>query len=209
MYMRKSPDLIGCRFGKLVVLKFDKYENRKGMWICQCDCGRQVRVSTNGLRCGNTKSCGCKRKESLHNAFSTHGRSGCRLYKIWAGIIQRTENPNNPSYCYYGERGIKVCKAWQDSFRAFEQWALKNGYQDNLTIERIDNDLGYSPENCKWATVKQQCSNRRSNHLITYEGETRTLTQWAEILKISRSTLSSRIFARKWSIEKAFTTKVK
>lgn len=136
-----------------------------------------------------------------------HGMSHTRLYRIRNSMQQRCENPKSISYKRYGARGITLCEEWRQSFQAFYAWAMSHGYADNLTIERIDNDGNYCPENCRWATVKEQQNHTSYNRLITYHGETHNVTQWAEILGIPRTALYNRI-RRSWDIEKALTPKL-
>ena len=136
-----------------------------------------------------------------------HGDSKSRLYKIWLGIKKRCLNKNCKRYYDYGERGISICNEWLE-WSNFKRWALSNGYSDNLSIERIDNDKDYEPSNCKWILKNDQSKNRRFCNWITYNGETHDLTDWAKILGIKRTTLSARIMTRHWDIEKAFTTPV-
>ena len=140
---------------------------------------------------------------------TTHGGSGTRLNKIYRAIKQRCNNPQNPAYENYGGRGITVCAEWLNSFEAFRDWALANGYRDDLTIDRIDNDGPYCPENCRWVTMKQQGNNRRSNRVLTYNGENHTITEWAELTGINLHTLMGRLYVRGWNVEKALTTKVR
>lgn len=131
------------------------------------------------------------------------------MYGIWNNMIQRTTNANNPRYCDYGGRGIEVCKEWKEDFEVFEKWAIENGYAENLTIDRKDNDKGYCPDNCRWATKKEQNLNTRQNHYLTFNGETKSLAEWADITGIKRRILSDRINKLGWSAEKALTTKVR
>lgn len=202
--MGKLIDLTGQRFGRLVVLQYTGKDKRnQARWDCRCDCGNITNVSTQNLKCGNVQSCGCSRK----GINSTHKQSRSRLYKIWCAVVQRTKNPNNPNYAYYGKRGITVCDSWS-TFEPFRDWALENGYSENLTIDRIDNDKGYSPDNCRWIDRKQQAENRRSNHFLIYKGETKTLGQWATQFGMKRTTLCKRL-NNGWSIEEALETPVK
>ena len=129
-----------------------------------------------------------------------------RLYSIYKGMKDRCRYKSNDNYNRYGGRGIRVCEEWLSDFMSFYNWALKNGYKDNLTLDRIDSNGNYEPSNCRWQTYKEQANNTRRNHFITFNNETHTLTQWAEKIGMKRSTLSNRITVKKWSIEKALTT---
>lgn len=130
-----------------------------------------------------------------------------RLYNIWGRMKARCNNPNNDNYHNYGGRGISVCDEWND-YIPFKKWALENGYNDNLTIERIDVNGNYCPENCKWATIKEQSNNKRDNVIFAYNGRNLTLTQWSEVTGIDKSTLWERLNICKWSVEKALTVPV-
>lgn len=145
------------------------------------------------------------RKEKREGWYK-HGGTGTRLYSCWATMKYRCHNTNAQGYKRYGGRGINVCDEWANSFLQFKEWALNNGYADNLTIDRIDNNKGYSPENCRWATAKEQGRNRGDNRLLTLNGETKTLIEWAEIAGIGVATLHSRLFKHGWSLEKSLTT---
>ena len=153
-------ELSGKRYGMLTVVSYDGH----GLWRCKCDCGNEKVIKGSNLLTGHVMSCGCYGKNKLGNHVRKHGGTGTRLYRIWMLMRYRCSNENNPSYKNYGGRGIKVCDEWQDSFIVFRDWALKHGYRDDLTIDRIDNDKGYSPDNCRWIYYKDQPKNRRSNH---------------------------------------------
>lgn len=206
--MGKRIDLTGQRFGRLVVLDFFGYDhNRKALWNCQCDCGNQKVIRANELRCGKTHSCGCLHKQQLAERVTKHGGRGTRLFNIWKNMKSRCYNPKNEKFAIYGGRGITVCEEWISNYIAFRDWSLSHGYADHLTIDRIDNDKGYSPDNCRWATALQQARNKQHNHLIAYKNETKTLAEWAEKLCIDRRIISGRL-KRGWSVEEAFETPV-
>ena len=140
--------------------------------------------------------------------YPEHGLCNSRIYRIWSQMKSRCNNPNSNRYKYYGGRGISVCDTWNADFMTFYHWAIRNGYDDDLTLDRIDNNGQYSPDNCRWITIEAQQNNRRDNYLITYNGMTKTLTQWSTELNINLYTLKDRLNKRNWSVEKAFTTPV-
>ena len=187
--MRKKLDIAGQRYGRLTAIKFcGKDRNGKSMWLCVCDCGKETVCSLNNLRKGNTKSCGCLSREI--KPTKTHGQRKTRLYNIWSLMKNRCADKTLKNY---GGRGITVCDEWQNSFEAFYQWAMQSGYNDNLSIDRIDNEKGYSPQNCRWATNKEQSRNRRTNHYVIYEGEKYLITDLEKKIGLSRKTIARRI----------------
>lgn len=203
-------DLIGRKFGRLTVL--ERYpEKKRGyiQWVCKCQCGNIIVVRSDLLKSGNTRSCGCLSKEihsmrcrELGLARATHKKSNTRLYKIYANMKDRCYNKNNHAYKDYGLRGITICKEWLESFNVFYEWAINNGYEDNLTIDRKDNNLGYSPNNCRWITKTEQCFNTRHNKFITYNNKTQTLKEWTDELGLSYSKIWKRLY-RGWCFERA------
>ena len=146
-----------------------------------CDCGRETIVAQSSLRSGVTQSCGCLMRELSSKRATKHGGRKTRLYRIWDNMKSRCSNPTKGNYKEYGGRGIKVCEEWLHDFAAFRDWALANGYDDALTIDRIDNDKGYSPDNCRWITQAEQNRNQRTNHMVTYHGETKAIREWAQL----------------------------
>lgn len=209
---KPREDLTGNKFGKLTVigLKDKNSKSDKLKWICKCDCGntREICVTTYSLTSGKTKSCGCYQKEvmvDIGKKNRKYKREGYyRLYTIWRGMKKRT---NDKSDLNYGGRGITVCKEWGE-YLNFKEWALNNGYSDELTIDRINNDGNYEPSNCRWATPKEQSNNTRRNVVIEYNGEYKTISEWSNITGIREGAINKRYKAG-WSAEKIFTTPVK
>lgn len=206
-----TQDLTGMKFNRLTAIRpAEKSRTGETRWVCLCDCGKEVIVQSNNLKSGLVKSCGCYRHEYLVEAHTTHGGTKqegkrTRLYSVWVGMRRRCFDKNDAGYQRYGMRGITVCDDWKDDFAKFRAWAVKNGYRPNLTIDRIDNDKGYSPDNCRWTGAKDQARNRRSNRVIAFNGETHILVEWAEITGLPRSTLYDRIVKYSWPVERALT----
>lgn len=199
-------DLTGKRFGRLTVIELDPVrKGRKLYWVCKCDCGNTKSIRSDALLSGITKSCGCYNLECISIRATKHGLSKHPLFKEWTGIKQRCYNPNERYYYNYGGRGITVCDEWLHSPENFINWCLSHGYQKGLTLDRIDNNKGYSPDNCRWTTRKIQANNTRRNRYITYNGETHTVPEWAEILNLKYDVLIHRL-AHGWSVEKAIET---
>lgn len=187
-------DLTGQRFGRLTVIEFAGRDmQRKSRWRCVCDCGTETIVDAYNLKVGHIKSCGCRNRERIGNLNRSHGLRGDPLYPVWRGMKARCNNPNEPAFKNYGGRGIKVCDEWERDFQAFYDWAIENGYNRELSIDRIDNDDGYRPDNCRWVTALEQSNNRRSCYHITYAGETHTISEWSRILGIRYDTLRRRV----------------
>lgn len=192
--MAQKIDLTGQRFGMWTVIKSAENLSSSTMWLCKCDCGTVKPVRTYNLRKGTSKSCGCNSHEHLKNRernYPTDVRIR-RLYESWRNMLQRCNDIHNPGYKNYGGRGIKVCEEWKD-YVTFARWAIKNGYADNLTIDRIDNNKGYCPSNCRWATVHEQINNRRNSRFVSIDGATKTITTWAREFDIEPNTFRRRL----------------
>lgn len=190
--MGKKVEMIGKRFGRLTVLNETERRDKNGniYYECKCDCGKFVTVIGTSLRRKATKSCGCLNREKItkENPFYKD-----KLYRVWASMKGRCYNKNNKAYCNYGAREIYICEEWKKDYAAFRDWAVSNNYKDGLTIDRIDNDKGYSPDNCRWVTMKEQQNNKRCNRKITINGETKTVKEWSEYANIQYATLVRRL----------------
>ncbi len=204
----KVKDMGGCRFTRLLVVdRAESDANGNARWHCQCDCGNTTITSGFTLRNGEAKSCGCLTTEQLKQRNLTHGRTKTPEYTSWASMLQRCENPKNVKYHHYGARGIKVCERWRNFQSFYADMGLRPSPKH--TLERLDNELGYEPKNCAWATKSQQNYNKRDNHLVTYRGQIMPLGM--AILKsgsgVNRSTIQGRL-GRGWSTDAAIDTPV-
>lgn len=170
--MSTVKDLTGQRFGRLTVIRREgATPQRLATWLCRCDCGNECVVCRTCLIAGRTRSCGCLNIERIKEHRTTHKKIKTRLYGVWANMIQRCTNPKHNRYHRYGGRGITVCDEWRNDFQAFYDWAMATGYDENApkgqcTIDRIDNDKGYSPDNCRWADAITQRSNQSNNRKV-------------------------------------------
>ena len=200
-------DLTGQRFGRLLAVRaIPGSRDKPRRWLCRCDCGGESQVVTRDLISGNTTSCGCYIRELHATRLSTHGMSRTPTHVTWASMLQRCNNPNSDKYQYYGGRGVTVCERWH----TFENFLADMGERPSTkhSIDRIDNDRGYNPDNCQWVTMRKQNRNRRSNIEIEYNGETMCLTDWADRLGLNYETLRQRIRDYGWSVEDAFSRSV-
>ena len=205
---RVALDCKNKRYGRATAIEdVGKDKNNNRLWLCKCDCGRIFTTTARRLNSGHTQSCGCLRDDTTSSHFRKHGLSETRLNRIWRNIKTRCCNPLNPEYSRYGGRGISICKLWYDDFMSFYDWSLNNGYSEEKTIDRIDNSKGYSPDNCRWTDYKTQSRNRRSNILITFNGERHPLIEWCEKYGSKYSTVYNRI-RRGWGFEKALFTPI-
>lgn len=190
-------DLTGQRFGRLVVVgraasHISPSGQKKVKWNCRCDCGNEVEVIGQNLTRGLTRSCGCYNNEVRSRRSKTHGETNTRLYRIWCGMKRRCNNPHDERFPIYGGRGITVCAEWIESYEAFRDWAIENGYNDQLSIDRKDNDKGYSPDNCRWETPSGQANNRRNTLRVAVDGKEVPLAELARKNGVNYHTLYRR-----------------
>lgn len=192
---------VGMQFGRLVVL-----ERLPGLRaLCRCDCGTVKEVARSNLASGHTQSCGCLHREAMAKRLNAHGKVKTREYISWASMLWRCRNPASAAYAGYGGRGIKVCDRWRRSFTAFlEDMGERPG--PGCSIDRIDNDGDYTPDNCRWATAKEQARNRRPTFWITIQGEKKSLAEWCEVYGRPYHRVWCRIRRRGWEPERALTT---
>lgn len=198
--MGTPVDLIGKTFSRLTVVSFAGVKNKVRTWHCFCTCGGKSVVDTASLRKGNTRSCGCLKKESdvAKRRNTTHGYSRTRIYNTWASMKQRCEDPGKTNYKWYGGRGIKVCDRWQ----SFSNFIMDMGERpDDQQIDRINPDGNYSPDNCRWVSSKENASNRRSTIIITVDGINRSLKQWCQEKSLNYHTAITRLNRDGWSIQ--------
>lgn len=188
---------LGMQRGRLTVI--GEAARRDGIvWDCRCDCGAIVQRRTSQLNRSKAPHCGCSRPQRTHGLFGTH------LYSCYRNMLSRCYNPNVDRYSRYGGRGIRVCDAWRSSFEAFAAWADAAGYNPDLSLDRIEVDGSYGPENCRWVDMLTQARNRGSTRRLTWDGETLTVREWAEKLSVPYDAMQLRV-TRGWSADRIFT----
>lgn len=206
-FKRNNPnpaiDMTGKKINMLTVICRAESKNGRTMWHCKCDCGNEIDVWYAHLKKGQF-SCGCYKNKRISERLTKHGKTKTKLFKLWRHMRERCYKKYHKSYMLYGGRGITVCQEWLDDFMNFYNWAMDNGYDENApngecTIDRIDVNGNYEPSNCRFVSIKEQCNNKRNNHLLEYQSEKHTISQWSELLEIPYSTLAKRVEAG-WSI---------
>lgn len=202
-------DITGQKFGRLTVLSVHQssHPGSRTKWLCQCECGNTTIVTISRLRNGKTKSCGCLRKETCRKNFTIHGSYKLPLHAVWNTMLSRCNNKNSSSYLDYGGRGISVCEEWH-KYELFEAWAFSHGYISGLTIERVNNEKGYNPENCIWISKRQQARNKRNTRYLSFNGVSKSVLDWSDEVGISTSTIYARI-RMGWSIKDALSKPVR
>ena len=205
--MPNFKNLTGEKFGRLTVIgvsrKVESGNRERYYWRCKCDCGNEKEVRTDCLTSGLVKSCGCLKKDQDKinlTKYHKHKLSHTKLWDTYYGMKSRCYDKTDKRYSDYGGRGIEICPEWLENFENFVSWSLENGFDDNLQIDRIDNDSGYSPQNCRWVSIKENCRNRRSNVMIEYQGKMITLVELSEILNIPYKTAYSKY--RKYGVKR-------
>lgn len=202
--VRKQRNLIGCKFGKLIVIEScGKGKDGHYYSMVECECGARYLTPDTELIYGRRSSC-----KKCSKPRMTHGKTNTKLFEVWQSMKQRCYDKNHQNYEDYGGRGIIVCDEWKSDFQAFYDWAMANGYADKLTIDRVDVNGNYEPSNCRWANKIVQANNKRNNHLIEYKGKTYTIAELSRKHNIGYSCLYMRI-QEGWDIERALTLKPK
>lgn len=209
-----DPKWLGQKFGRLTVVGFRKIPNDNYSawgWDCKCNCGNMLYgARPRSLRHGTTASCGClKEEQNMHNLGekrTTHGKTNTRLYGIWCHIKERCNNPNSPAYKNYGARGISICDEWCNNFQSFYNWAMSHGYEDNLSVERIDVNGNYCPENCCWIPIEEQAKNKRNIRFVEVNGKKMPLKTACKELNLPYKAVHLRITRYGMSIDEAMKT---
>lgn len=215
--MPKAIDMVGYKTGLVTVIERAGSSKGQTTWLCQCACGKKFIQYGGPLRKGKIKSCGhlwksrSERQKIAYNSIAKekHGGSADRLYFVWLSMRRRCDDPNSISFKNYGGRGITVCDEWNNDYATFRTWALSSGYDENAprgacTLDRIDPDGDYCPENCTWSNMREQSNNRRNSYNITWNGETHTAKEWEEITGIPRYNIYAR-YKKGWPIDEVFS----
>ena len=203
--MTQVKDLTGQCFGNLTVRsRAGSTKNGKALWNCVCSCGNKTIAVSTDLLSGHTRSCGCKKYES-HN--KRHGQTRTDIHQKWCQMRQRCYDPNCKPFKYYGAIGITVCPEWNNSFEDFRDWAYAHGYEEGLSLDRINNEMGYFPDNCRWVPKEKQSGNRRNNLMFSYNGKTQNLKAWCDELGLKYPVIYNRIRRDGYTFEQAITSK--
>ena len=197
----KAVEIGGKRFGGWTAIHFAERRGARHYWLCRCKCGVVKVIRKDNLTSGHTKSCGCDQGNEYH------GKSGYAIYGVWRSMVSRCHNKSHVDYKNYGGRGISVCVRWRRSFENF--YTDTSPRPSGMSLDRIDNNGDYTAENCRWATRKQQNRNTRRNRVLTFNGESKCVSEWSEITGIRYHTIIGRIDRCGWSIDKALTTKTR
>ncbi|RLI83493.1 MAG: hypothetical protein DRP01_09035 [Archaeoglobales archaeon] len=201
--MGKFINLAEEKFGRLTAIeRVANNKWNKAVWLCRCDCGNETTTLANHLRNGSTKSCGCLQQE----AHITHGLTGHKLYWVWDAMKRRCKNEAHRSYKNYGNRGISVCDEWRTDFQAFYDWAMASEYEEGLTIDRINNNGNYEPDNCQFITIAENNRNQRRTRNITHDGKTMCISEWARELNVPKATLWKKL-NRGWTIARVMDSR--
>lgn len=198
----RIKDITGIKYNLLTAVnRIGSNKHNQSIWLCLCDCGIYKKALIGDLNSGHLKSCGCLNIQSRIKTHTTHGLSKKnKLYKVWDAMKARCYNKNHRSYKNYGGRGIFVCKDWQN-YENFHVWSISAGYMDGLSIDRVDNDRGYSPDNCKWVEMKEQVRNRRITKTLEYNGELKPLAEWCEVFELDYHKTNQKLL-KGWTFEK-------
>lgn len=201
--MSKAIDISGMRFGHLTVIREVGREHKEIVWECKCDCGNIVHRKSYEIRHKLT-NCGCMTKDILREKNSRHGLYGTRIHRTYTNMKTRCYNPHYYLFKNYGGKGITICDEWlgENGLKNFADWSMKNGYSDKLSIDRIDNSKGYSPENCRWVDMRTQQNNRTNNRILSCGGESHTMAEWSKISGIPYFAIQGRL-SRGWSEQDA------
>lgn len=202
-----ASEFIGLKYNQFTILKDMGIKTGSRFVLAICDCGVEKQVRLADIKIGSSKNCGCVRSKKVSERNLSHGLSRHQLYRTWKGIIERCNYPKHIAYHLYGGRGISVCDLWLNDFLSFYSWALTNGWKPGLQVDRFpDKNGNYSPDNCRITTSRENNRNKSTNHLITFNGKTKCLVEWAEEIGIDQDTLKDRVNKLNWPVEKALST---